>query len=52
MGSPWYLYEAGAAVDGRWEPGHSAVTVHQHIDIEGHIKVTIVAAGQIIITIK
>lgn len=36
------LNRAGAAVDGRRQPVDRTITVNQHIDIEGDIKLTIV----------
>lgn len=40
-----YLDGAGAAVDGRGEPGHHSVAVHQHVDIQGHVELAVVTAG-------
>lgn len=37
-----YLYRAGAAVDGWWKPVDSPIAVNQDVDIESHIKLTVI----------
>lgn len=37
-----YLYRAAAAVDSRRQPVDCPITVDQHVDIESHVKLTII----------
>lgn len=39
-----YLNRAGAAVDGWGKPVDCAIIVNQDIDVEGHIKLTVITA--------
>lgn len=39
-----YLYRAGAAVDGWWKPVDCPIAVNQDVDVESHIKLTVITA--------
>lgn len=46
-GRGWlYLYGAGAAVDGWGKPVDCPIAVNQDVDIQGHVKLTVIAVGR------